>query len=120
MNPDCWGKTSSKVDALFKRGSSGYLERDLGDFVVARVGEHNSQLQKQVVDVLSRGECGDESHAPDPLLDWCYYVRTKGVYGPLAEAPSQHRQDWFRWMAEVGWGTERSCVRCVRVKGKNE
>ena len=115
MNPDCWGKTTSKVDALFKRGNSGYLEHDLGDFVAVRVAEHSSQLQKQVIDVLARGECGDESHAPDPLLDWCYYVRTKGVYGPLAEAPTQHRQDWFRWMAEVGGSLENG-LTCESLK----
>ena len=98
LNPECWGKTTRAVDALFHKGEFG-MQRDLGEFTVVRVGE-NSPLQKQVVDVLGRGECGTTKTAPDPLLDWCYKPRSEGVFGPLSEAPSQHRKDWFFWMAE--------------------
>jgi len=74
--------------------------RDIGGgFTVVQISE-NSPLISVVVDVIARSECGSMQTAPDPLLDWVYKPRSDGVCAPLHEAPSPHRQNWFRWLAE--------------------
>jgi len=93
------GSTSAAVDALFTRQPNGAMERDVGGgFKVVRVTE-DSRLLPAAIDVIARSECGSTTTAPDPLLDWVYSPRTEGVFTPLPERPSSHREGWFRWMA---------------------
>ena len=92
---DTYGSSSVAVKALFNRG-----ERDLGSFVVVQVTDEGSPLFREVVNVLSRSECGSFETAPDPLLDWCYARRTEDVFNPLPEPPSKERLAWFRWLME--------------------
>lgn len=95
---DCWGSTSSAVDALFTQQNNGSLERAVGDFRVVRVDEA-SPLLPEVIDVITRSECVTTTTAPDPLLDWVYSARTQGVCGPLPKSPSSERVAWFRWLS---------------------
>ena len=92
---DTYGSSSVAVKALFNRG-----ERDLGSFVVVQVTDEGSPLFREVLNVLSRSECGSFETAPDPLLDWCYAPRTEDVFNPLPEPPSKERLAWFRWLME--------------------
>ena len=92
---DTYGSSSVAVKALFSRG-----ERDLGSFVVVQVTDEGSPLFREVVNVLSRSECGSFETAPDPLLDWGYAPRTGDVFNPLPESPSKERLAWFRWLME--------------------
>lgn len=107
---DCIGGRSKKVDALFKRGSSGHMEHDLDEnFFVVRIHE-NSPLEFAAIDVMVRGECGTTKTAPDPLLDWVYNgVREHGTYLPLPEEPTASRLAWFLWLMTytMGFGIRR-------------
>ena len=61
---DTYGSSSAAVKALFSRG-----ERELGSYLVVQVTDEGSPLFREVVNVLSRSECGSLETAPDPLLD---------------------------------------------------
>lgn len=63
-----------------------------------RVDQEASPFLPEVIDVISRSECGTTSTAPDPLLDWVYDGPTEGACAPLSTEPSPHRQAWFRWL----------------------
>ena len=93
-----WGHASQRVEALFTRNpKTGYLERDIDEnFKAIRV---QGKIYNEVVDVISRGECGTTSTSPDPLLDWVFHgQRGADVFKPLPEAPSPKRQAEFNWM----------------------
>lgn len=104
------GSTSCAVSALFTKTRTGDGHREIGGgFTVVQLSE-GSPLIPAVVDVIGRSECGSTATAPDPLLDWVYKPRTEGVFTPLLESPSPHRQSWFRWLAEysVHFGIARN------------
>jgi len=104
------GSTSQAVDALFTRSKTGDGLRDIGGgFTVVQLSE-GSPLIPAVVNVIGRSECGTTDTAPDPLLDWVYKPRTEDVFAPLAASPSDHRNAWFKWLAEysVHFGIARN------------
>ena len=97
---DSYGSSSKAVDTLFTKNKNGTYVREAGNnFVIVRVDSEASGYFAGAVDVISRGECGTAETAPDPLLDWAYCGRTKNVCKPLPEAPSKHREKWFRWLS---------------------
>ena len=97
---DSYGSSSKAVDTLFIRNKNGTYVREVGNnFVVVRVDSEASGYFEGAVDVISRGECGTTETAPDPLLDWAYCGRTENICEPLPEAPSNHRNKWFRWLS---------------------
>jgi len=97
------GTTSKAVDALLTKQRDGTMVRNVGGgYQIVRVME-DSPLLPAVIDVIARGECGGETTAPDPLLDWVYEPRCEDeVYAPLSQPPSKDRTAWFRWMATYG------------------
>ena len=105
---DAWGSTSAAVNKLFTKSRSGYMERKVGKYRVYQV-TRDGPLYKQTVEVIARGECGTSKTAPDPLLDWVYTKRTDGICKPLPEDPSEHRLNWFRFLAAfmVDFGVKR-------------
>jgi len=121
---DSYGSSSKAVDSLFIRNSSGTYTRDVGgNFVVLRVDNESSGYFEASVDVISRGECGTTSTAPDPLLDWVYCGRTeKDICKPLPEPPSTHRKKWFRWLAHYLclFGVNRNSLYALVDKQSNK